>query len=191
MNRTRLWQLEKRKGKPLEALAELAAAAAGVPADMRPRLLGVAGLALGRLGLPDAGSETVRRALDLAVAAGNGSRGRKLLCYLDTLGEIRPPWWLPSPSRTEILAARNASGIVRQAMELPEIPVTTRAELEDLDELRYEHPEAALCRLLPAGDRLPSHLARLWLAVTGSAYRLRAGQREEIEADLLRAEQHL
>ncbi len=191
MNRTRLWKLEKRKGRPLETLAELADAAPDVPVDLQPRLLGVAGLALGRVGLPDAGAEAIRRALELANAAGNHRRGRLLLSYLDTLDDIRPPWRLPKPPRAEILAARFASGAVRQALELPLVPATTRAELEDLDGLRYEHPEAALCRLLPAADRLQPELTVFWLAVTGSAYRLRAGQRKEIEADLRRAEEHI
>ncbi len=192
MNRTRLGQLERRKGRPLEALAELAGAAAGAPVDLHPRLLGATGLALGRLGLPDAGAETVRRALELATAAGNHRAGRRLLRHLDTLGDIRPPTRLPKPpSRTELEAARDASARVRQAMELPVATATTRAELEELDELRYEHPEATLCRLLPAADRLPPALAVLWLGVTGSTYRLRAGQRREIEADLRRAYQHL
>ncbi len=191
MNRTRLWKLEKRKGRPLKALAELADATGDVPVELRPRLLGVAGLALGRVGLPDAGAEAIRRALDLANAACNHRRGRLLLSYLDTLDAIRPPWRLPKPSRAEILTARFASGAVRQALELPVIHATTRAEIEDLDESRYEHPEAALCRLLPAADRLPPELTAFWLAVTGSAYRLRAGQRKEIEADLRRAEEHI
>ncbi len=158
MNRTRLWKLEKRKGRPLEALAELADAATDLPVELRPRLLGVAGLALGRVGLPDAGAEAIRRALELANAAGNHRRGRLLLSYLDTLDDIRPPLRLPTPSKTEALAARDASDSIRQALELPVTPATTRAELEDLDELRYQHPQAALCRLLPAADRLSPEL---------------------------------
>ncbi len=89
------------------------------------------------------------------------------------------------------MPALSASTLMRQTFELPEFATTTRTDLEYLDRLRYEHPEATLCRLLPAGDRLTSEMTGLWLAVTGSAYRLRAGQREEIEADLRRAEQHI
>ncbi len=191
MNRTRLHQLERRKGRPLEALTELAAAAAAAPVDVRPRLLGAAGLALGRVGLPDAGAEAIRRALELATAAGNHSGGRRLLRHLDALDDLRPPFRLATPSDAERTAAREASERIRRALELPALDAPDRAQLEELDELRYEHPEAVLCRLLPAADRLPAELAVLWLGVTGSTYRLRAGQREEIEADLRRAEQYL
>ncbi len=191
MKRSRLWKLARRKSRPLAALAELAGAAADAPVELRPRILGVSGLALGRVGLVDEGAETIRRALELATAGGNHRRGRRLLGYLDILGDLRPPLRLPKPSRVDRQAARTCSDRVRQAVELPVVTATTRAELEELDELRYAHPEAALCRLLPAADRLPPSLAVFWLAVTGSAYRLRAGQRQEIEADLRRAEQHL
>ncbi len=191
MKRSRLWKLARRKARPLEALAELADAAADAPVDLKTRILGVSGLALGRVGMLDEGAETIRRALDLANADGNHRRGRRLLGYLDTLGDLQPPFRLPKPSRTDRQAARVYSDRVRQAVELPVITATTCGELEDLDELRYAHPEAALCRLLPAADRLPLALAAPWLAVTGSAYRLRAGQREETDADLRRAEQHL
>ncbi len=191
MNRTRLGQLEKRKGRPLEALREIADATSDAPVDLRPRLLGAAGLALGRLGLPDAGAETVRRALELANAAANHPEGRRLLRHLDTLEDIRPPFRISTPSKAQVATARKASARARGALELPELPPLDLAELEDMDALRYQHPEAALCRLLPAADRLPAECAVLLLAVTGSAYRLRGGQREEIEADLRRAEQHL
>ncbi len=187
MNRTRLGQLEKRKGRPLKALVELAGAAPGLSVDLRPRLLGAAGLALGRMGLLAAGAETLRRTLDLATAAGNHRAGRRTLRHLDALDGLRPPYRVPEPSPTQLETARAVSKRMRQALELPVVPAITRSELEELDELRYEHPEAALCRLLPAADRLPPALAVLWSAVTGSAYRLRAGHREEIEADLRRA----
>jgi len=191
VNRTRLGQLEKRKGRPLDTLVELAGAAADTPVDLRPQLLGAAGLALGRLGLPDVGAQTVRRALDLANVAGNHSAGRRLLRHLDALEDFRPPLRLSTPSKTACVGAREALGRLCKTVELPTVIAPDRAELADLDERRYEHPEATLCRLLPAADRLPPALATLWLAVTGSAYRLRAGQRAEIEADLRRAEQYL
>ncbi len=191
MNRTRLGQLEKRKSQPLEALEELAAAAVRTPADLRPRLLAAAALALGRMGLLEAGAEIGRRALDLAAAAGNYRAGRRILRHLDALEELRPPWRIPELSRMDRRAAREASARLREALELPDLSATTRAELDDLDELRYERPEAAICRLLPAADRLPEALVVRWLGVTGSAYRLRAGQREEIEADLSRAHGYL
>ncbi len=191
MNRTRLGQLEKRKGRPLEAILELAAAAPDAPVELRPRLLGTAALVLGRLGMLEAAAEIGRRALDLATIAGNDRAGRRTLRHLDALERLRPPWRIPEPSRTDLRTARNGSERLRQALELPGISTTTRAELENLDELRYEHPERALCRLVPAADRLPDELVVRWLAVTGSAYRLRAGQREEIEADLRRAHGYL
>ncbi len=187
MNRRRLGRLERRKGRPLEALAELAAAAGEAPADLRPRLLGAAGLAVSRAGLLEDGAELLRRALDLAADAGNDPAGRRTLRHLDAVERLRPPFLSPAPSSTECEAASKAAGRLRRALELPDLPATTRAELEDLDELRYRHPERALCRLLPVADRLPPELAVRWLAVTGSTYRLRAGQRKEIEADLRRA----
>ncbi len=191
MNRTRLGQLERRKGRPLEALAELAAAATDVPIDLRPRLLGAAALVLGRAGLLEDATETGRRALDLADVAGNYRAGRRTLRHLDEIEGLRPPRRIPTPSRTDLEAARKHLETLRQALELPEISATTRAELDELDELRYAHPERTLCRLLPVADRLSEALAVRWLAVTGSTYRLRGGQRVEIEADLRRSHGYL
>ena len=184
MNRKRLRQLEKRRRRySLEVLERLRSEAVGTPRELHIDLLQLLGSVLGELGEVEQAAGVLRKALVLANA--DEQEGRGILEEHDHLA--KRPWKLYR-GRAAGYDVTGALAEVLSAIDMPTSPVRDRDWLQEMDELRYERPQRTLMMLLPEVDRIPVELEALYLGVTGSTYRMRAGQGVEIERDLQRAE---
>lgn len=184
----RLRQLENRRRRfHREVLQALHAESEGTPEAFHVKLVGLLGAVLGELGQGDRAAAVLRRAFDLANATGEDDKVKlRLLRMHDDLAK-RPPMLYRARARG--LDIDGAIEAVRSVVDLPTLPTPDRAWLEQMDEARYERPRRTLALLLPEHDRVSDELMPLYLGITGSTYRMRAGQKVEIEADLKRAEE--
>ncbi len=187
MDLKRLQAIDRRRRPTAELLEELADGASSLAVEVRPRVLGIFGSILGYLGVVSSGAFALRRALDLANVPDDRAEYTALLRRHDLLRQH--PHRTPAPEERSA-ALRMLTRVLRN-IDLPVMPEPTAVWLEELDERRFHDPRGALAELLPAVDRLPKSLSLHYLAVLGTVYRFRAGQRAEIQNDLRRAEEVL